>query len=675
MTTTLERPLRVAFIGAGQMAGAHLHALTRVPTKHVLVGVHDLRPDAARTFADRAGTVSFRDLDAMLAETKPDVAHVLTPAGTHFEPARQALLRGANVYVEKPFVETQREADALLSLAREQELLFCAGHQLMRDPAFAKVLSLSTALGSSVHVDSAFSFRPPRLQPRTASRRALAAQLLDILPHPLYTLVAALEELGPPDATIEVMHATATPTELHALLRAGDVTGRLFVSLRARPIVSTLTVTGTGGTLSADFARTIMLGAGNDGTSPFEKLGNPFLEAAQLAKRSAGSLVRRFLAGAQYPGLTELLGEFYGAVADGLAPPITPEHLRRVSAIFETLSALVHTAAGAPRVADPYLPEAKAAPSAPIAVVTGASGFYGRAIAREMTRAGYRVRGIGRSLPPEDPNIVEWIRADLGEALPASALEGAALVVHAAAETAGGIDDHRRNTIEATRHLLAAMDAAKVRRLVHISSISVLRPPRPFWERQSESTPLAADAERLGPYTWAKCESEALVAQAHAQQIVDARILRPAALIDREAIELPGLVGRRLFGDWCLGLGRPSLPFAVCDVNEAAKAVAWTADHFPQAPAVVNLIDPDIDTRGDLITHFRAQGWRGRMLWVPISFLAAALFAVQMLKKTSRGPRARAISGWSVLRPRRYDSAVSATLLGAVRAAGSAAHA
>jgi nucleoside-diphosphate-sugar epimerase len=219
------------------------------------------------------------------------------------------------------------------------------------------------------------------------------------------------------------------------------------------------------------------------------------------------------------------------------------------------------------------------------------------------------------------------------------------------------------------------MAAAKVRRLVHISSISVLRPPNPFWERQNESTPLAPDAERLGPYTWAKCESEVLVAAAHARKEVDARILRPAALIDLEAIELPGLVGRRLFGDWCLGLGRPGLPFAVCDVAEAARAVAWSADHFEQAPAVVNLIDPDVDTRGKLIATFRSQGWRGRMIWVPISLLAGALFAVQMLKKLTSRTRSRSISGWSVLRPRRYDTAVAAKLLAAVREAGSAVHA
>src|SRR2546426_11264609 len=37
-----------------------------------------------------------------------------------------------------------------------------------------------------------------------------------------------------------------------------------------------------------------------------------------------------------------------------------------------------------------------------------------------------------------------------------------------------------------------------------VSSLSVLRPPRPFWERQDEGTPLAVHPERLGAYTWGK---------------------------------------------------------------------------------------------------------------------------------------------------------------------------
>src|SRR6266513_4114120 len=171
--------------------------------------------------------------------------------------------------------------------------------------------------------------------------------------------------------------------------------------------------------------------------------------------------------------------------------------------------------------------------------------------------------------------------------------------------TAGGFDAHRRDSLEATRQVIRGMTAAGVRRLVYVSSLSVLEPPRSSRERQDEQTPLATRAERLGPYTWGKCAAEELVAAAHARHEIVARIVRPAALFDWEDIEVPGLVGKRLFGHWHLGLGRPGLPFAACEVGMAGAAIVWIAEHFGDAPPVVNLIDPAIDTRGRLLELFR----------------------------------------------------------------------
>jgi len=382
------------------------------------------------------------------------------------------------------------------------------------------------------------------------------------------------------------------------------------------------------------------------------------VEAAQLGWRSATSLVGRVIQGADYPGLVELLRDFYAAAASGGGSPVSVDHLRRVTAVYEQLAASLRT------VARPAVITTTAATTAPLAVLTGAGGFFGRAIARELTRRGFRVRGIGRSVRPDTPYVHEWVRDDLANEIGSDVLAGATVVVHAAAETAGGFDAHERNTIGATRELLRAMAAAGVRRLIHISSISVLRPPRPFWERQAESTPLAERSERLGPYTWGKCGAEQLVAEAAARGKIEARIVRPAALIDWSHIELPGLVGRRLFNRWHLGLGRPGLPFAACDVSTAAAAVAWCADRFSEAPSVINLMDPTIRTRGGLIERFREHGWHGRMLWTPISLLAGGVLAARFVLALARRDRGvQPLAVWSILRPRRYDAAVSRTVL------------
>ena len=657
-------PLRIAFVGTGEMARNHLGALRHVPTEHRVTGVYDVSATAAAAFAQQAGPQAtvYATLATLLAESRPDVVHICTPAGTHFEPARQALLAGAHLYVEKPFVETRTEADELLRLARERDLLVCAGHQLMRDPAFEKLLARAARLRPITLVDSHFAFRSPTLSLHRSSARALASQLLDVLPHPLYTLLAALERAAPVPSSPEIVAVSATPVELHALLRQGDVAGRLLISLRARPVASTLAVTGGGGTLSADFVSGMVVGAGNEGTSPLEKVGNPFLEGAQLVWGNAASLARRLLRGGGYAGLAELIDALYQAASRGdPGSPLPPEHLSHVAAIYEQLAAAVRRSAPAPEASP--VRDAGPHPESPLAVLTGASGFFGREIARALTRRGFRVRGIGRSDRPDDAHIAEWVQADLSKAVPTGGLDHAAVVVHAAAETAGGMDAHRRNTVDVTQNLLGAMAAARVRRLVLVSSLSVLEPPRSVWERQDERTPLAKQSERLGAYTWGKCVAEQLVAAAHEAGTVEARIVRPAALIDWEHIELPGLVGRRLFGHWHLALGRPGLPFAACEVGRAAAVIAWCAERFATAPLVLNLIDPAIARRGQLRDAFRARGWRGRLVWVPISLVASGLATARRVLALARLQRPEPLAAWAILRPRRYETALATSSL------------
>jgi nucleoside-diphosphate-sugar epimerase len=298
-----------------------------------------------------------------------------------------------------------------------------------------------------------------------------------------------------------------------------------------------------------------------------------------------------------------------------------------------------------------------------VTVVTGAGGFLGAEIARALPR----VRGIGRGADPEDPHVQEWVRADLSCGLAAEAVAGAPVVVHAAAETVGSYAAHQRNTIDATRNLLRAMHAAGCSRLVLVSSLSVLRPPRTPWERQDERTPRPKDPRSLGAYVWGKCLQEELVEREAPALGIATRIIRPGALLDGREPALPGLMGRRLFGRWHLALGRPGLPMAVCDVERCAEAIAWCAKHFDDAPAVVNLFDPARPTRGSFVKHLRDNGWAGRIVWVPISAVSLGLMTARTMLSLRHGRLPEKLAAWSILRPRHYDSGVAATLLEAAR--------
>ena len=652
-------PLRVAIVGAGRMARAHVAALGRV-TGSVIAGVYDTNHAAAVALGAVARAPAFANLDDLLTHVRPQVVHICTPAGTHFAPAAAALRAGAHVYVEKPFVETSTQARTLLTLARELDREVCVGHQVARDPAFTALLDRGGELAPLVRVDSDFTFRPVGVRDGQVGPAALSAHLLDIVPHPLATLLVALETLAP-DAGPAVLEAVCPgAADLHAVVRVGSVRGRLAVSLRARPIVSTLTLAGGGGSLTADFIRGTIVGAGNSGTEPLEKLGNPIVEAWQLGTRSLAGVVRRITGGVDYPGLAELIGEFHQAVALRNPPPFPPEHLQNVTDLYEELAEAVRGSLKAP---SPRQTPAPPSSPRPVAVVTGARGFLGREITRSLVKRGYHVRGVSRTPDPDHPYVHEWVRADLGRAIAPDLLAGAEVVVHAAAETAGGYEDHQKNSIDATAHLLHAMKECGVGRLVYVSSISVVRPPR-LQERQHERTPLPRDARSLGAYTWGKTEAERLVSRAMAAREIDARIIRPGALVEWRSGELPGLLGRRLFGRWHLGLGRPGLPLPVCDVRAAGMAIAWSAEHFDEAPELVNLFDEKVGTRRAILEKFRASGWRGRMVWMPIPVFAGLFSFARMAIGIIKGHRPDRLDSWSILRPRRFRGAVATWVLG-----------
>lgn len=142
------------------------------------------------------------------------------------------------------------------------------------------------------------------------------------------------------------------------------------------------------------------------------------------------------------------------------------------------------------------------------ALVTGASGFLGRAVVGALLEAGHTVRTLQRRASGVDG--VDDRRGSVTDPdAVASALSGIDGVVHLAAKVslAGNPDDFHAVNVEGTRTLLDAAAAAGVTRVVHVSSPSVAHAGHALAGVGAEP---ADPAAARGEYARTKAEAELL---------------------------------------------------------------------------------------------------------------------------------------------------------------------
>jgi predicted dehydrogenase len=102
-------------------------------------------------FTEARKTTRFEDL---LQDDSLDAVAIATPVITHFELARQALLAGKHVFVEKPLALSSTLGEQLVALAEERGLVLMPGHLLLYHPGVAKLKDLvdSAELGRLLYV-------------------------------------------------------------------------------------------------------------------------------------------------------------------------------------------------------------------------------------------------------------------------------------------------------------------------------------------------------------------------------------------------------------------------------------------------------------------------------------------------------------------------------------------
>jgi len=90
-------------------------------------------------------TKALESHDPALADPEIDGVIIATPAGSHYRLAREALLAGKHILVEKPLATTVAEVDELGRISKERSLVVMAGHTFVYNAAVRYVKKLIDA--------------------------------------------------------------------------------------------------------------------------------------------------------------------------------------------------------------------------------------------------------------------------------------------------------------------------------------------------------------------------------------------------------------------------------------------------------------------------------------------------------------------------------------------------
>ncbi len=263
-----------------------------------------------------------------------------------------------------------------------------------------------------------------------------------------------------------------------------------------------------------------------------------------------------------------------------------------------------------------------AAKSGPLIALTGATGFIGRHLLRELPKRGYRLRVLLRrpSATPMD-EFESAIVGDLAQPLNMSAaIAGGDAVIHSAglahAMSGAPDDDHRTLNTDATIALARSAQRAGVKRFIFLSSVRAQAGPTAEQVLTEAMEPAPVDA-----YGRSKLAAERGLAELD----IDWVALRLAVVYG------PGVKGnmasliRLARSPWPLPLGALTARRSLLSADNLVEAV----DRVLAAPGPLRrpliVADTDALTVADMMTSMRrGLGRRPGLVPVPMPVLEAA---------------------------------------------------
>ena len=167
--------LRIGVIGAGKWGSNHIRVLQELQSEGMceLVGYSDR--DKKKAF----GCQYYESYKELLKFV--DAVSIAVPTDMHYEVAKDCLLAGKHVLVEKPITLNSKEAEELIKISERENLILASGYIYRFNPAVLKLKERMSEFGIIHNITMRYihSHKPPRRDSGVIFN--FASHLFDIL--------------------------------------------------------------------------------------------------------------------------------------------------------------------------------------------------------------------------------------------------------------------------------------------------------------------------------------------------------------------------------------------------------------------------------------------------------------------------------------------------------------
>lgn len=140
--------LKVGVLGAGHLGKIHLRLLQQ-SEKFNLVGFYDADDANGKKVEAEFGYKYFNSIESLIDAV--DVVDIVTPTLSHYECAKQAVIKGKHIFVEKPITNTVEEAEEIRALVALHNVKGQVGHVERFNPAY---LAVKDEVNSPMFIES-----------------------------------------------------------------------------------------------------------------------------------------------------------------------------------------------------------------------------------------------------------------------------------------------------------------------------------------------------------------------------------------------------------------------------------------------------------------------------------------------------------------------------------------